>query len=98
MLTHALAVTQFAQHRFATCGQSRRGGVETSKRTRWSRSLGRVAVIMSKVFSLKVAAPCACAGFPTFRLGPVPPSTEVLMFGEGAYRQYSQYEMAECRQ
>ena len=39
-----LAVISLAPHSFITCGQSRRGGLIASKRTRRSSMLDRVAV------------------------------------------------------
>lgn len=44
MIHHRLDQSLPTWHSYTTCGQSRRGGVETSSRTRRSRFLGRVAV------------------------------------------------------
>jgi hypothetical protein len=44
-VAQALDCTPATQHTHFTCGLSRGGGLRTSSCRRWSRSLGRVAVV-----------------------------------------------------
>lgn len=51
------------QHTRSTCGQSRGGGLRTSSCRRWSRFLGRVAVVHVQGKRLKAMAPWVCLVF-----------------------------------
>jgi len=74
----ALAVALIAQHTSSTCGQSRKGGLITSKRTRRSNVFGRVAVTHVQGSPKGGGALCVRRVINT-RLAPVPPSGEVPM-------------------
>lgn len=72
-LDQALDRNARQHHSNRTCGQSRGGGVRTSKRTRRSRFLGRVAVTHVQGSPKGGGALCVRRVLNT-RLAPVPPS------------------------
>lgn len=72
-LDQALDRNAPSPHIGLTCGQSRGGGVRTSKRTRRSRFLGRVAVTHVQGSPKGGGALCVRRVLNT-RLAPVPPS------------------------